>query len=42
MRSSNDVGSRAEGFRLDLERVSLAVEVFHNFPRYIQENSILP
>jgi hypothetical protein len=39
--SNNDVGSRAEGVRLDIERVSLLVEVFYDFPQYIQENIIL-
>ena len=37
MCSSNDVASREEGVRLDLDRFSLSVEVFCVFPQYIKE-----
>jgi len=37
--SSNDVCSRAEDVRLDLDRFRLRVEMFYDFPRYIKENN---
>jgi hypothetical protein len=37
--SSNDVGARAEGVRLDLEMISLLFEVFYVFS-HIKENMI--